>query len=244
MAAIRVAWSEASFFRTVAAWASTSICWTRPSVSTASAAARASPASGSAFLKASDAAISRLAGSGSISVSRDRAERMTRRTELLTLIASVERAATGPRSAPVSGSDPTALEPRPVTRMIAPSSLRWCNSPAPSASSSPAARGSPVAAMAATTSERSLKLPSGSCVARPSRVWDRAGVTQRASQRQMETRIRMDRPLNMERRAGRGPARRISGQLVAPPHWPVAVLKLPHCIGSRQTPTRSLDSGR
>ena len=52
-------------------------------------------------------------GRGRISVSVESAARIARRSALLTRTASVERAATGPSSAPVSGSKPWRSAPRP-----------------------------------------------------------------------------------------------------------------------------------
>ena len=184
------------------------------------------------------------AGSGCISVSVEIAARIERRSELLTRIASVERAATGPSSAPVSSRSPAALEPRPVTRMIAPSDSRRCNSPSPSASSTAAARASPVAAIRATTSARSSKLPSGSRGHQLLERLRRSGPGRaRASQIRTEARSRIGTLRNRRGRAGmaRAPGR---AQLVAPPHSPVAALKFPQDIGARQLAIRSANSGR
>ena len=132
------------------------------SVSAVSASSIAASCSGSPARNASLAAAIRRAGSACMSVSVETAARTARRSALFTLIAPVERAGTGPSDSPVRGSNASASDPRPVTRMTSPSDLRRWRSPSCSASSTTAARPSPVAPIAATTTARSLKLPSGS----------------------------------------------------------------------------------
>ena len=153
-------------------------------------------------------------GRGRISVSVDdrRADRAAQRVVDLDRLGRARRrpARARRRSA---GRSPAPSTPRPVTRTIAPSALRACSSPSPSASSTAAARSSPVAPMAATTSARSPKLPSGSCAISSSSVCAAAAA---AGERPSQTRIRAMRRMAAPREGkARGPSAPRAGRRVS-----------------------------
>ena len=182
-----------------------------------------------------------------MSVSVETAARTARRSALFTLIASVERAATGPSDSPVSGSNASAFEPRPVTRMTTPIRLarvevallqRFEHGRRPAVAGRPDRRHhlgpiaeAPLRQLGDQLLERLRR--------RPSRSQGRARARARA---------RRDGAYvisEVGRRAGpEGPARRPCRQFVVPPHSPVATLKFPHDIGARQLAIRSANSGR
>ena len=146
-------------------------------------------------------------------------------------VSGVERL--GVRSPP---GDPDRPRRRPCAR---------ARSPSCSASSTAAARSSPVAPIAATTSARSAKLPSGSSAISSSSVCARPAP--RRGRARARGGARQDGASAISGGRGTRGARsapRATRQFVAPPHSPVATLKFPHDIGARQSAIRSADSGR